>query len=105
SSMDQKVFPLAKAGEYLNAHFINVHVQMDQTPGDGQEIRDWYDDAKELAKKYEIGAYPTYLFFSPDGRLVHKATGSMRNDTELVKLASAAMAGDGRLEQTMRFLY
>jgi hypothetical protein len=35
-----------------------------------------YADAAFIMKKYKIRAYPTYLFFSPDGELVHQELGS-----------------------------
>jgi thioredoxin-related protein len=31
----------------------------------------------ELAKKYNVQNYPTYLFFNPNGELVHRGLGSM----------------------------
>ncbi len=34
-------------------------------------------DNVALAKKYEVRAYPTYLFLDSDGKLVHKGLGSM----------------------------
>jgi hypothetical protein len=51
-------------GKLFNDNFINVGVDMEK----GEGI--------ELAKKYEINAYPTLLFVDGDGELVSKAIGA-----------------------------
>lgn len=75
--MDEKVYPLEKVGDYYNAHFISVKVQMDKTDKDDSLIKKWYRDAANLQSSYSVNAFPSFLFFSPDGTPVHKVTGSM----------------------------
>lgn len=66
--MDKNVFPTAEAGEFFNKNFINA--KMDMEKGEGLDI----------AKKYAVMAYPTYLYVDGDGNLVHRVVGSMPTD-------------------------
>jgi len=74
--MAKDVFPLKEVGDFFNANFINVKVQMDSTKNDSEETKSWYADARKIASNYEIKAYPTYLFLNSQGELVHRAVGS-----------------------------
>lgn len=74
--MAKKVFPLPEVGAFYNASFINVKVQLDTTTIDGDHVKQWYRDANFLMTAYSIRVFPTYLFFSPDGEIVHRAVGS-----------------------------
>ena len=73
--MDTEVYTVDSVGEYLNAEFISVKVQMDQTNKDDASIKSWYKTAKDIAKRYSISAYPSYVFFAPNGEVVSKETG------------------------------
>ncbi len=59
----KNVFPQPEVGEVFNEQFVNLKVDMEK----GEGI--------ELAKKYEIKAYPTLLFMDADGKVVHKVVG------------------------------
>jgi thioredoxin-related protein len=74
--MSKNIFPQAEVGKFYNDHYINVKVQLDSTDADNEEVRSWYADGKKLATQYEVHAYPTYLFFDPNGQIVHRAVGS-----------------------------
>ena len=69
--MDADVFPLKEVGDFFNNKFINVKFQLDTTGNDPEQIKRQYKDAAYIQKEYKINAYPTYLFFSPNGDLVH----------------------------------
>lgn len=88
--MSKDIFPLPETGDFYNAKFINVKVQMDETKEDNEEVKKWYEDAKMLAKKYDVNAYPTYLFFSPDGEIVHRAVGASPAEV-FIKKGQAAL--------------
>jgi thioredoxin-related protein len=75
--MDEKVYPLKEVGDYYNAHFISVKVQMDKTDKDDSLVKKWYRDASILQNTYSITAFPSFLFFSANGDPVHKVVGSM----------------------------
>src|SRR5674476_369222 len=63
--MSKDIFPLAEVGKVYNANFVCY--QIDAEKGEGIEI----------AKKYEVRSFPTYLFIKADGRLFYNAVGSM----------------------------
>ncbi|WJS93846.1 thioredoxin family protein [Flavobacterium johnsoniae] len=62
--MAKEIFPQAQVGEYMNANFVSI--KMDMEKGEGIE----------LAKTYSVNAYPTLLFMDSDGKVVHRATGA-----------------------------
>lgn len=87
--MDKNVYPSEKVGVYLNNKFISVRVQMDSTKKDNEQVKAWYADAQNIQSKYEVTAFPTYLFFSPDGKIVHRGLGYKAPD-DFILLASEA---------------
>lgn len=73
--MTANIFPQQEVGDFFNSKFINVKLQMDVTEGDNEEVKKWYEDAKAIGEQYSVRAYPTFLFFSPDGKAVHRMVG------------------------------
>lgn len=73
--MDKNVYPNDTVSSFVNSNFISVKVQMDTSKVDDESVKKWYSDASSLNKQYEISAYPTFLFISPGGELVHKGVG------------------------------
>ncbi len=61
--MDQEVFSDSMVGAFYNANFINLKLDMEK--GDGLEV----------AKKYDVRAYPSFLFLDPELNLVHRGIG------------------------------
>ncbi|AQG78159.1 thioredoxin family protein [Spirosoma montaniterrae] len=61
--MAKQAFPDTKVGEKFNANFVNY--QIDAEKGEGIEV----------AKKYAVTAYPTSLYVSADGDLIHRVIG------------------------------
>jgi thioredoxin-related protein len=74
--MAKKVFPLPEVGAFYNANYINVKVQLDTTSVDNEKVKKWYKDANYLMTTYGINAFPTYIFFNPDGQAVHREIGA-----------------------------
>jgi thiol-disulfide isomerase/thioredoxin len=66
--MTSDVFPTAEAGNFYNRNFINAKIDMEVGEG------------PELAREYEVTAYPTLLFINGDGKLLHKAIGYLSVD-------------------------
>ena len=83
--LDQNVFPKKEVGDYFNANFLNLHIDMEK--GEGIEI----------AKKYSIYSYPTLLFIDGDGKVVYKAAGYM-SPQELISIAKEAVNPENTLE-------
>lgn len=73
--MDRDIYPQEKVGDFFTDKFIAVKIQLDSSKSDNEEVKDRYADAQYIIRQYKIDAFPTLLFFSPDGQLVHKAIG------------------------------
>ena len=61
--MARQAFPDSKVGDKFNAHFISY--QIDAEKGEGIDV----------ARKYAVNAYPTSLYVSASGDLIHRAIG------------------------------
>jgi len=72
--MANTVFTDTRVGEIFNSHFINAKIDMEK----GEGI--------ELAKDYNVTAYPTMLFIDGDGKVISRITGAKNVET-LLKLA------------------
>jgi len=88
--MDRTVYTNDTVGAYFNAHFISVKLQLDKTAHDSPEVKARYADAEQIGDTYKVKAYPTFLFFSPEGKLVHRSLG-FQPVPEFMALAKAAM--------------
>ena len=88
-AMDNKIYPNDTVGLYANDKFISVKVQMDTSNHDIDEIRKWYADAQKMQQEYMITAYPSFLFFSPEGKLIHKSIG-FKTQKDFIALLTAA---------------
>lgn len=88
--MDSSVYTSGKVGTYMNSRFVSVKVQYDQTSHDDAQIRAWYGDAQDMMTRYRVGAFPTFLFFSPDGKIVHRGMGGL-DAGDFLGLAAAAL--------------
>jgi len=75
--METEVYPLDSIGQFFNQNFISVKAQMDSTAKDDDLVKSFRADAKNLQNSYRVNAFPTFLFFSPEGKLVHKGIGAM----------------------------
>ncbi len=62
--LEKNVYTDAGVAAYYNQYYISVKFDMEKGEG------------VELAKEFSIDSYPTLLFFSPDGKLVHKYIGA-----------------------------
>ncbi|MCQ9635836.1 thioredoxin family protein [Chryseobacterium sp. WG14] len=63
--MEKNVFTQKSVGDYFNTSFINARFDMEK--GEGREI----------AAKYGVRSYPTYLFLNGEGELVSQNSGYM----------------------------
>lgn len=78
--MAENIFPQEKVGTFFNEKFVNLKIQMDETPGDNEDVKSWRTEAKRFATDYSITAYPTFLIFNPNGELVHRIVGGGEAD-------------------------
>ncbi len=75
--MAKDVFTQKEVGDYFNAHFVNVKMDMEKGEGIG------------LSNDFGVQAYPTLLFVNSGGNVVHRAVGYHTTDL-LIGLAGAA---------------
>jgi thioredoxin-related protein len=92
--MAKEIFPLKETGDAVNPHYICVGIQIDSTGDDPESIKTMYRDAHIIEASYNIRAYPTFLYFNPDGQLVHRTEGSTRNAAEFILNTKNAMNPD-----------
>ena len=83
--MSSTIFPMKEVGDFYNDKYIMVKVQFDTTANDDAHVKSWFKDMEAINAKYKIMAYPTYLFFDPNGEAVHRAVGSSDAQTFLTK--------------------
>lgn len=74
--MAANVFTDEKVGEYFNANFINLKIDMEK--GEGPSI----------ASKYPVQYYPTLFFIDSNGKLLKKVIG-YHDDSQLIKEAKS----------------
>lgn len=75
--MEKNIFTLKSVSDYYNTNFINAHFDMEK--GEGREI----------AQKFGIRSYPTYLFLNGNGELILKNYGYME-EQDFLQIAKEA---------------
>ena len=58
------IFPQQKIGQYYNSHFVNCKLNAENGEG------------KELAEKFKVKSYPTFLYLKQNGELVYTFSGA-----------------------------
>ncbi|MCT2406053.1 thioredoxin domain-containing protein [Chryseobacterium antibioticum] len=82
--MVKNIFPLQTVGDFYNSHFVNAKIDMEKGEGIG------------LAKKYNVKAFPTYLFINGDGEEVHRTLGYVE-EKDFIQFAKDAEDPNKRL--------
>lgn len=77
--MDKEVYTNKKVGELFNTRFIALKMVMN---GSAQ--------AEEIKRRYHIAVYPSFLFFSPTGKIMHKSVG-FKDPEGLIQLTNDAL--------------
>ena len=75
--MESEVFPSPLLGDYLAGRVVALKYRMDTTDSESQRIK----------AQYQVTDYPSFLFFSPDGRPLNLAIG-LESSHGLIKLAA-----------------
>lgn len=88
--MANTVFKEADVAEYFNKTFINVKIDMEK--GEGLELK----------KTFEVKAYPTFVFVTPNGEIVNRIVGSM-SGPEFVEKAKTGLSEKGLLSMQKRY--
>lgn len=87
--MAKEIFTQPEAGEYFNTHFINYKI--DAEKGEGIQI----------ARRFNVTAYPTCLFVTGEGKLVSSFMGA-QSVPQLIKEGEKAVKNFSLLPQITR---
>ncbi len=87
-----EVFPLKEVGDYFNANFVSI--KMDMEKGEGVELR----------KKYGVQAFPTLLWIDAEGNIMHRLVGgrSAKALIEVAKIANDPEKNWGSMERKFK---
>lgn len=88
-AMAKDVYPNDSVSRFMNDKFISVKVKMDTSEGDDEAVKAWYTDAHSLMITYKINAFPSFLFFSPEGKILHRDLG-YKKPADFVQIAANA---------------
>jgi thiol:disulfide interchange protein len=67
--MDNNVFNQSEVAAKLNQNFINYKVDAEDFEG------------VNTALKYNVAAYPTYIFLTPEGKIIHRLEGMIPRES------------------------
>ncbi|WIO74576.1 thioredoxin fold domain-containing protein [Porticoccaceae bacterium LTM1] len=81
--MVREIFPRDEVGDFFNSRFINIKLDAEDEDFNGPE----------LAERYGVDSYPTYLFLTADGEVQHRRGGAM-TAAELIDLGKQALGED-----------
>lgn len=100
--LEKEVFTQPEVADFFNQHFINLKINAEKGEG------------VEFSSVFDVNAYPCALFFSPDGKLVHRTVGyfetqafidngrnALNPDRQIITLHHKYESGD-RSEQVLR---
>ncbi|WP_425390809.1 DUF255 domain-containing protein [Ekhidna sp.] len=77
--MDEYTFGDLEVSNFYNSNFINVQLDMEDYPG------------VELAERYTVGVFPSYLFINGNSEVVHRGCGAM-DANEFLYLGEEALS-------------
>lgn len=76
----EKVFPVAKVGDYFNKTFVNA--KFDAEKGEGIKV----------AEKYSVSGYPTFLILDSNGKEVGRLVGANGDPDAFIERTKKAVA-------------
>lgn len=87
--MEKKIFTLSSVGDFYNKNFINTTIDMEKGEG------------KEIAMRYGVRSYPTFLFINGDGELILQNMGYMdeKNFLKIGQEAANAPASFAKIKE------
>lgn len=82
--MRKNILSKKKCSDYINENFIALHINMDE--GEGIEI----------AEKYKVGIFPTYMILNPDGTKRGEVIGADKNIKRFIEKLMSAAQGEAQ---------
>jgi thiol-disulfide isomerase/thioredoxin len=90
--MAKNIFTQQKVGEFFNANFINIKLDMEE------------EDGVAFGHKYPVSAYPTLLFIDGDGKLIKKVVGGQQAETLIAQGQDAIKKNDKSGQYEVKYL-
>ncbi|MFN4299163.1 MAG: thioredoxin family protein [Thermaurantimonas sp.] len=87
----REVFPDSELGKFYNENFVSLQIDMEK----GEGI--------DFAKKYNVQAYPTLLYFDAEGNEIHRLLGA-REAFRLLKETKELMNEDNRFSTIKKLI-
>ena len=88
--MSSEEFPQKQAGDYFNPKFVSVKIDMEKGEG------------PELCTRFDVHAFPTFLFMDSDGNLLHRMVGYSKIDKFIAKVEEG-LNGKGLVAYMKRY--
>ena len=85
------IFPQKIAGDYFNREFVNIKIDMEKGEG------------PELAKRFGVKAYPTFIMFDGEGKEIGRLVGGKKNAEEFVAAVKDAVGENSLSAMTQRY--
>lgn len=80
--MSKKIFTQDTVADFINDSYVSAEIDMETKEG------------IELAKKYKVGAYPTYLFLDTSGNVIYKFVGAKDKASDFIEEAKKGLNPD-----------
>ncbi|MDD4639353.1 MAG: thioredoxin domain-containing protein [Bacteroidales bacterium] len=90
AQMAQQIFPLEECANYFNPKFVCVKVDMEVGEG------------KELMKKFDIKAFPTFLILDSKGAEINRIVGGSNDASSFIKRVEEALNPDNSLTELQK---
>lgn len=88
--MEEEVYDKKEVGDLFSQHFLSIKIQMDERENDDDVVKRSQKIGLLLNKKFGVSEYPTFLFFSPGGRLINRDAG-YKDPMTFISLAKNSM--------------
>ena len=89
--MATKVFPQKLMGDYFNEKFVSVKIDMEKGEG------------PELHKRFNVRAYPTFLFLDADGKELNRIVGGDADAAKFLAKVKEGLGEKGLAAMTARY--
>ena len=89
--MATKVFPQKLIGDYFNEKFVSVKIDMEK--GEGPDLHD----------RFNVRAYPTFLFLDGEGKVMHRIVGGDADAAKFLAKVKEGLGEKGLAAMTARY--
>ncbi|MCR8556931.1 DUF255 domain-containing protein [Mucilaginibacter sp. BJC16-A38] len=88
--MDRKVYTNDTVAALMNDKFISLKLQLDSAKADDDYVKSWRKDAGDFQALYKFAGYPSFVFFTPDGKMILQDIG-YKTPVEFTAMANQSL--------------